>query len=788
MYAIYGSNYDNAMDYLDEVEEKEWFKKIVPKKVTLESLLITPIQRIPRYELLLEDLLKHTPLDHPDSLSLVTAVKDMHDVAEHVNSTMKKLKDSEKLAQEGFVHLLAPSRSLIMDGFLEVLSISHPLGPDHWTSAVPTNGNTPINGSGRTGEYKFMLFNDILVHVDISSSSSFLPRLTKPKTITKSTSRSKLKKQNSKKFTKSIIVNNPNNSPTSNSNNPNNSVNSNSNNLNNQNSSSSNTSTTTSQSNSGTSTPVTTQIIGTEKKYDEWIWPLHLVWLVDGSKTGFDIVGPNKVISVMADSKQSKINWFNALKSQIDSRLMMLSKINNIKDDVSDLSINLKDRQGTYTLSYLQPIDEMPSSTSSSDKKNYSLHLSLTQTTYSGTWSNGIMNGNGGILQHFGNRYMCNFENGKMIGDGTISFFDGSIYVGHIKDGKPDGYGEFTSSGGAHTYVGQWKDGAHHGVGDAIWYNDEISKDTDNNDTNNNSELSSSSSGSSLSLSSSASLRSYDSYVGEWHQNHMQGKGVYKSTVQGTRHLSYEGDFQNSVFDGDGYLETTIGIYQGHFTSGLRSGHGTYKFLTLPHCDHNNVYGNNNFEEFSYSNISYYEGNWEEDRWHGKGTFFNISNGTVYQGDFVKGKREGKGRLTFLNNTKNNHNNAYYNGSWKDGRPHGDGTLSTNEMRYEGDWESGKMQGKGCIYFSNGSKWEGTFTNNKPNGNGKFTLKSGMVIQSKWKVGNRGESKFVVVPPNSNVSLSFDKEGYEDVSGAEFQPPEIVPYLFNNLLQIIISE
>jgi hypothetical protein len=32
----------------------------------LESIIIMPIQRIPRYKLLLEDLLKRTPEAHPD--------------------------------------------------------------------------------------------------------------------------------------------------------------------------------------------------------------------------------------------------------------------------------------------------------------------------------------------------------------------------------------------------------------------------------------------------------------------------------------------------------------------------------------------------------------------------------------------------------------------------------------------------------------------------------------------------------------------------------------------------
>ena len=36
------------------------------KLFEIRSFLITPIQRIPRYKLLLDDLKKHTPEKHPD--------------------------------------------------------------------------------------------------------------------------------------------------------------------------------------------------------------------------------------------------------------------------------------------------------------------------------------------------------------------------------------------------------------------------------------------------------------------------------------------------------------------------------------------------------------------------------------------------------------------------------------------------------------------------------------------------------------------------------------------------
>ena len=45
------------------------------KGQSLQSFFILPIQRIPRYKLLVEELLKHTPITHPDHSTLSEALK-----------------------------------------------------------------------------------------------------------------------------------------------------------------------------------------------------------------------------------------------------------------------------------------------------------------------------------------------------------------------------------------------------------------------------------------------------------------------------------------------------------------------------------------------------------------------------------------------------------------------------------------------------------------------------------------------------------------------------------------
>ena len=49
---------------LQTVSKLEYTEKL--NKLDFNSLLIKPIQRLPKYVLLFKDLLKHTPEDHPD--------------------------------------------------------------------------------------------------------------------------------------------------------------------------------------------------------------------------------------------------------------------------------------------------------------------------------------------------------------------------------------------------------------------------------------------------------------------------------------------------------------------------------------------------------------------------------------------------------------------------------------------------------------------------------------------------------------------------------------------------
>ncbi len=66
------------------------------------------------------------------------------------------------------------------------------------------------------------------------------------------------------------------------------------------------------------------------------------------------------------------------------------------------------------------------------------------------------INGQGTHTYTFG-RYVGEFKDGEHHGQGTFTYANGDKYVGEWKDSKWHGQGTMTYSDGA-TYVGEWKD------------------------------------------------------------------------------------------------------------------------------------------------------------------------------------------------------------------------------------------------------------------------------------------------------------------------------------------
>ncbi|XP_029373016.1 rho guanine nucleotide exchange factor 17 [Echeneis naucrates] len=130
MYSAYIDNFLNAKDAVRIAKEaKPAFHKFLEQnmrenkeKQALGDLMIKPVQRIPRYELLVKDLLKHTPEDHPDHTFLLGAQRDIKRLAEKINKGRRSAEEAEREARviqeieahiEGVEHILNPQRKFL---------------------------------------------------------------------------------------------------------------------------------------------------------------------------------------------------------------------------------------------------------------------------------------------------------------------------------------------------------------------------------------------------------------------------------------------------------------------------------------------------------------------------------------------------------------------------------------------------------------------------------------------------------------------------------------------------
>ena len=134
-------------------------------QLRLNALLITPVQRIPRYKMLLEDVIKNTPDCHPDKKSLKEALEQIDALAWHINDQLREHEDSLRMLdiQRSLVgncpKILAPGRKLVRQGNL---------------MKVPRAG-----GAAQT-RY-FILFTDAIMYCKIRISTGNQGSLVLPK-------------------------------------------------------------------------------------------------------------------------------------------------------------------------------------------------------------------------------------------------------------------------------------------------------------------------------------------------------------------------------------------------------------------------------------------------------------------------------------------------------------------------------------------------------------------------------------------------------------------------------
>lgn len=248
-------------------------------------------------------------------------------------------------------------------------------------------------------------------------------------------------------------------------------------------------------------------------------------------------------------------------------------------------------------------------------------------------------------------------------------------------------------------------------------------------------------------------------YSGEWQGRLPNGKGT-KTYIDGSTHTGWwkqglpvdqggtvmqqvltskgeyafdEYDIQTGCLFGDcmngaGLFAYADGSkYEGEFRNGALNGEGT----------------------FYYPDGKKYTGSFQNNYSHGEGTLFQI-NGSKISGLWEHG--EFKGTL-YSNNT--NQSEGCISGNCRNGQ--GTYVYKSRTAKYEGTFRNGKPSGQGTCYFANGEKYFGQWSDGMFNGVGTLTLRDGRKVMGNWVNGtfkgkqrNYSKPQTKPTPPRSN--------------------------------------
>uniref|UniRef100_A0A3B3CC80 DH domain-containing protein n=1 Tax=Oryzias melastigma TaxID=30732 RepID=A0A3B3CC80_ORYME len=140
MYADYVRNFDGAMELLKTwTERSSAFRSIINDvqsqevcgRLTLQDHMLEPVQRVPRYEMLLKDYLKKLPEDHPDYQFSQKSLQVISMAATHSNSAIQKA-ESQKRQLEiykmvGEEEVVNPTNQFLKEGRLRKLAARNTL-------------------------------------------------------------------------------------------------------------------------------------------------------------------------------------------------------------------------------------------------------------------------------------------------------------------------------------------------------------------------------------------------------------------------------------------------------------------------------------------------------------------------------------------------------------------------------------------------------------------------------------------------------------------------------------
>ena len=230
-----------------------------------------------------------------------------------------------------------------------------------------------------------------------------------------------------------------------------------------------------------------------------------------------------------------------------------------------------------------------------------------------------------------------------------------------------------------------------------------------------------------------------DKYEGEWKKNSRQGKGVMVY-ANGDK---YEGNWKGYPMGYGKYIKPNGCRWEGYWHSGIHRNECKFMKGII-------VYPNN--EGFIIGNMSYKLNDiinsqnimLDNKLFPNSQGIFKYSTGDIFEGEY--------------RNTEFNYGNGYHS-------IYGTGILTySNGDKYEGDVTYYTCKSKfvkrnnGTIEYKDGSKFKGTFLNDKYNGEGTFIDKDGIEYHGIWVNGER-RNYFIVLKNDKLLYACKYKDG-----------------------------